>query len=260
MGIPFQKMHGAGNDFILINNFDLQFHATTEQIAQMCHRQYGIGADGLILIQPSDSYAFRMMYFNADGKEGSMCGNGGRVAAVFAYLNSISGLTTSFEAFDGLHHAEITEISEKSFQVRLTMNDVLLFEEIENAVITDTGSPHLVVFSENVKEINVFEEGRKLRYDARFAAAGINVNFLEKRESDFFIRTYERGVENETLSCGTGITAAAVALNNKYGLEELHIQAVGGDFKVELKKENNRFTNIVLHGPVSLVYSGIWPT
>ncbi|MDD3700230.1 MAG: diaminopimelate epimerase [Bacteroidales bacterium] len=258
MEISFKKMHGAGNDFILINDMRNSFTIDNKLIALMCDRRLGIGADGLILVQSSRSADFRMVYFNADGFEGTMCGNGGRAVAVFAFLEGLVAEQTIFEAVDGLHQANILSIENNNYQVSLSMQDVTHFESTADTFITDTGSLHLVVQHDNVSDLDVVSEGRKLRNDSKYAPHGINVNFIQQIDDGFFVRTYERGVEDETLSCGTGITAAALAVHHWFGEEDTILKARGGVFKVSFTKQQQRYTNIILEGPVTVVYEGIF--
>lgn len=249
-------MHGAGNDFILVNDTENKIVIDQESIAKLCSRRLGIGADGFILIRPSEMADFRMVYFNSDGFEGSMCGNGGRAAAVFAYLEGLSSENTVFEAIDGVHKSQVNRKSENIYDVTLTMQDVYAVDSTEDQLITNTGSPHLVLLNDNVSALDVVSEGRKIRNESRFNPSGINVNFLENSEKGFFLRTYERGVEDETLSCGTGVTAAAIAVHLWFGIENVTIITKGGDFNVFLKKDDEGYKNIVLRGPVENVFEG----
>ena len=256
MKVSFRKMHGAGNDFIVIKDLENNFPMNREIIYRLCHRQFGIGGDGLILIRPAQEADFRMVYFNSDGLEGSMCGNGGRTAAVFAYYEKIAGKQLSFEAIDGMHHAVILSKRKNQFQVSLSMKDVTNIVVDDRYVIVDTGSPHLIVLTDKVAEEDVFNRGRTLRFDKRLSQNGLNVNFLERSGNKLFIITYERGVENETLSCGTGVTAAAIAAKIWFDIDEPSISAPGGDFRVQFHKTDTGFTNIFLIGPVSCVFQG----
>lgn len=261
MELQFEKYQATGNDFVMIDNRELLFDEKNEsKIKKICDRRFGIGADGLILISDHDELDFEMKYFNSDGKEGSMCGNGGRCAATFAQkLKLSSNKYLSFKAIDGNHKAQILENS-----VRLKMSDVLLSKKIGKWYFLDTGSPHIVEFVSKLNEINVKKEGQEIRFDKKFRPAGVNVNFVEYKEKVVHIRTYERGVENETYSCGTGSVAAAISVylnfepeRTKEGQQEYEIQAPGGRLKVNFEKDEGAgYRNIWLEGPATFVYSG----
>ncbi|MBD0368998.1 MAG: diaminopimelate epimerase, partial [Flavisolibacter sp.] len=208
MHIHFYKYQGTGNDFIIIDNRDGQHHLTHHQINKLCDRRFGVGADGLMLLNKHEKYHFEMQYYNADGREGSMCGNGGRCLVRFANDKKIIKDRYRFLATDGEHEA----IIEPNGMVALKMKDVETIEEERNHFILNTGSPHYVIITDNVRHIDVHRKGSEIRYSAPFMEEGINVNFVEQGEENdrIFVRTYERGVEAETLSCGTGVTASAL--------------------------------------------------
>lgn len=253
----FSKYEGAGNDFILIDDRDENFPLKdTDLIAAMCDRHFGIGADGLILLQNAEEYDFRMVYFNADGNPSSMCGNGGRCITAFAHRLKLIGDQAKFIAVDGSHQAEVLNDG----NIKLQMNDVKFAEWLNGeAILMDTGSPHYVAFNSAISELNVVEEGRKVRYSERFREQGVNVNFIEIKDEAVYIRTYERGVENETLACGTGVTAAAVAAALKLELKSpIQVHAVGGDLQVSFEQNGSAFTNIWKTGPAALVFDGKW--
>ena len=264
MKIPFHKYHGAGNDFIIIDERLASFLSTITEshqiIADICNRRFGIGADGLMLLHNHPEYDFKMLYYNSDGYEGSMCGNGGRCLTAFAYHNEIIGKKTHFLASDGLHHAEINSDDGKSSLVSLGMRDVLEIRELENEVFLDTGSPHLVKFVSNLKNLDVYNEGRAIRFSERFSPHGTNVNFAEIIKNNIQIRTYERGVEDETLACGTGITATAIAAHFKGLLErevnEVNLIARGGALNVRFTPNLKSYRNIILTGPAVKVFAG----
>jgi len=256
MKISFSKYHGAGNDFILIDNRTRSVELSAVQVAQLCNRHFGVGADGLMLLQESDMNDFVMRYFNADGNEASLCGNGGRCIVSFArHLGIIKNITT-FMAVDGRHEAEILSSAENMDIVSLKMNDVGSWEEKGKDMILDTGSPHFVRFIDDVDEIDAVIEGRKIRNSPTYVEKGINVNFVSTEEDSLKIRTYERGVENETLACGTGAVAVAItSFFNNYKSPVL-LNARGGELKVSFDHDENKFTNIWLEGPATFVFDG----
>jgi diaminopimelate epimerase len=259
--IEFYKYHGTGNDFIMIDNRHQKMVIDSHEVASgLCHRRFGIGADGLILLEESGMFDFRMKYFNADGREGSMCGNGGRCAVAFAsYLGIISGLTI-FEAVDGIHEAAILEKDDKVYQVSLRMNDVTHIERNGSDYILNTGSPHYVQLTDDVEKLDVVSAGKKIRNSEAFAKEGINVNFVSCNNGLINLRTYERGVEDETWSCGTGSVAAAISLSleniiNDNNPVELHTP--GGKLQISFLREGNTFKEINLIGGAVQVYKGL---
>lgn len=253
----FYKYHGAGNDFILIDNRELQIQLTNSTIAALCRRNFGIGADGFISIEKHNEADFYMSYYNSDGAIGSMCGNGGRCAVLFAYqLGIIEGNDASFYASDGLHAAKVLE----NDIVALKMNVSPKRQIVGNAYVIDSGSPHYVRFVYNVDNMNVKKEGRIVRNSAQFKQDGINVNFVEEQgPNSLFVRTYERGVENETLSCGTGVTASAIAQFYKNKLknhQNFTIKTLGGKLQVQLEADGEDINSIWLVGPAKEVFIG----
>ncbi len=261
MNIPFYKYHGAGNDFILTDNRDGGFPVGKALIARLCTRHTGVGADGLILLENSREADFAMRYFNADGGESTMCGNGGRCIAAFAKKLGMIGQKTRFEAVDGNHEAEILHSEKNTMQVSLRMQDVDHLTFSNGHVILNTGSPHFVKFVDDVDEIDVDSEGRRIRYDSEFAPGGINVNFVRRTGSGLMIRTYERGVENETLACGTGTVASALAAARLFsGLRNpVEVNTRGGILKVKFEKHGEGYTNVYLEGPAVFVFEGKIP-
>lgn len=258
MTLDFYKYHGNGNDFIMIDNREFVLRGDEYILfAKMCQRRFGIGADGLILIEPSDKADFDMRYYNADGRPGSLCGNGGRCAIRFAeHLGIITG-KTRFLASDGIHEGKILP----GKQVSLKMLDVHQVLHGDGDYIINTGSPHYIKFVNGLNELDVFDAGKKIRNSDPFKKEGINVNFTEMTDAGIKVRTYERGVEDETLACGTGVTAAALATSLELGLDdgpnELLIQALGGELKVAFNKDSkNDFSNIWLTGGAQFVYAG----
>jgi diaminopimelate epimerase len=256
MDIRFFKYQGTGNDFIIIDNRELTFPKTNNAFIQkLCHRQFGIGADGLMLLEKSINSHFKMIYYNADGREGSMCGNGGRCIVAFARHLGIFEQEVIFEAVDGTHKARLND-----GKVQLEMGDVSDIEAFPDHFFLNTGSPHHIVFSKNIDNLDIVEIGRRIRYGAPYFEAGTNVNFVEKNEDNKLkIRTYERGVENETLSCGTGVTAAAIAahFSGKTTETPVFIDTLGGVLQVDFHTEGKMYRNIVLTGPAEMVFSGL---
>jgi len=251
----FFKYHGAGNDFVVIDNrnniFDAQNHKLIEDI---CHRRFGVGADGLMLLENAEGYDFRMKYFNSDGYEASMCGNGGRCIVAFAQKLGLISDYTRFVASDGPHEAHISPDG----LVDLHMSDVKNVEAVADGYFLNTGVPHLVHFVDDLHLIDVNIEGRQLRWDARFQPDGTNVNFVKEDGNHLTVYTYERGVEAETLAFGTGITASALSAATKDQLlkGEYHITAKGGTLSVKFRKEGTSFVDVWLKGPAKMVFSG----
>lgn len=256
MKLEFYKYQGTGNDFVIVDNRTGQYNGITQkQVKQICDRRFGIGADGFMMLSTKAGYDFEMIYFNADGNESSMCGNGGRCLTMFAYDMGINKSLYKFIATDGEHLAEIDMAKE----VRLKMKDVAEVDEHPSYAILNTGSPHFVKFATNVKEVDVVESGREIRNSKEFKAEGINVNFVEGVDEDtIFVRTYERGVEDETYSCGTGVTACAlVSAHNAKGFNRVEVQTPGGRLSVEFEKmDEEHFENIWLCGPATFVFKG----
>ena len=256
MNIKFYKYQGTGNDFIILDNRSNEYSSlTTQQINRLCDRRFGIGADGLMMLNNKDGYDFEMLYHNADGKEGSMCGNGGRCMVKFAYHLGIVETTYKFIATDGEHEAEI----DNDGIVSLKMKDVNSVHDFHGDHILDTGSPHYIKMVKDVMAYDVYQKGKDIRNSSSFNEKGINVNFVEQKDEDHIIvRTYERGVEDETYSCGTGVTASAlVNYHNENGFNEVIVITKGGRLSVEFDKvgENN-FANIWLCGPAEKVFEG----
>jgi diaminopimelate epimerase len=254
MTILFNKYQGAGNDFIIIDNRKDVFNpADSRLINRLCNRRYGIGADGLILISRNNAYDFEMKYFNSDGYEGSMCGNGGRCSADFAIRKGLASEKLIFKAVDGVHKA----VSENGI-IRLQMNDVNNPSLIKNCYFINTGSPHYVIFSSDVNNIDVNSEGKRYRWSEDFAPGGTNVNFVEPEDNGIYVRTFERGVEEETLSCGTGVTASAIAsvLSGHFDTNTVNVRTKGGNLSVSFKISGNLISDIWLSGPATFVFAG----
>lgn len=258
MELTFYKYQGTGNDFIMVDNRDLSLaRNNTELYRQLCDRRFGIGADGFIMVQNKQGYDFEMVYFNSDGNESSMCGNGGRCITMFAKQLGIIENKARFLAIDGDHDAEI----DSKGWVSLKMKDVNQIEIIENDFFLDTGSPHYVRFIEgDVANTPLIQDAKAVRYNNRFAAKGTNVNMVEKANGVLNVRTYERGVEDETYSCGTGVTAVALAAYAHQPNAKNIVQPIstpGGKLQITFDKTGeNQFENIWLQGPAQFVFEG----
>lgn len=256
MSIQFYKYQGTGNDFVILDNRDQQYNnLTVKQINFICNRRFGIGADGLMLLNNADGYDFEMKYYNADGRESSMCGNGGRCLVKFAWHMGIRKPQYNFIAVDGPHEAEIDDDG----TVCLKMKDVNGVKDYHGDFILDTGSPHYVRMVQDVMELDVVKKGYDIRNSNAFAKDGINVNFVEnKGDYEIIVRTYERGVENETLSCGTGVTASAlVCYHNERGFNNVTVHTRGGEITVEYDRVgDDAYENIWLCGPAEKVFEG----
>lgn len=253
MLIHFYKYQATGNDFILIDNRSGEVQLTTRQIQQLCDRKFGIGADGLMLIENHPTSDFNLIYYNSDGSQ-SLCGNGSRAAVQFASFLGMIHDHTTFEAYDGTHTANLLDHD----IVRLRMNDVNQITTTNNHLFLNTGSPHVVHFVDNVTTFPVVAEGRTIRYSDAFKPGGTNVNFAQHlKDNTLYVRTYERGVEDETLSCGTGVTAAALAATTRGLTSPVTIQTPGGNLSVEFKSgHSGAFTDIYLIGPAKMVFKG----
>lgn len=255
MDIQFAKYQGTGNDFILVDNRSGQFQATSEQIAFLCHRRFGIGADGLICLAMEEGYDFKMVYYNSDGNESTMCGNGGRCLVRFAHDLGVIGAKTRFLAIDGPHEATVSDEV-----ISLKMMDVVEIENHPTHFFLQTGSPHYVAFVSDLERLPVASSGAAIRYAPEWVAkGGTNVNFVETQPNQkLFVRTYERGVEDETLSCGTGVTACALATHLAYGwASPISIQTLGGALSVAFSPSETGFDQIYLTGPAKHVFSGV---
>jgi diaminopimelate epimerase len=253
----FYKYHGAGNDFILIDDREQKFLETDHQLIQkMCDRHFGIGADGLMLLRNHDEFDFEMIYYNSDGRQSSMCGNGGRCIVSFAHSLGVIRDSCSFLAIDGVHQAKVHDAT----LISLEMIDVKSIEDYaENTCVLDTGSPHFVQLRKSIDQLDLIFEARKIRYNDRFSEQGININFVEWKDNKLHIRTYERGVENETLACGTGVTAAAIAMHHwNRSAKAFQIEAKGGSLEVAFDVSDNHYSNVWKKGPVRKVFEGRW--
>ena len=255
--LHFYKYQGAGNDFIMVDNRDRSVdHHDPKLIAHLCDRRFGIGGDGIMFLQNTESYDFEMVYYNADGQPSSMCGNGGRCIVAFAkYLGVIDNETT-FLAVDGPHYAKISAAGD---WVSLQMIDVDSISRDKDAYVLDTGSPHYVTLSEDLKNKDVYTDGYAIRNNDTYRAKGININFVEPTEQGYFVRTFERGVEDETYACGTGVTAVALAMakhHNQTGHIDTPIKVLGGDLSIHFDYDGKTFKDIFLEGPAVKVFEG----
>ena len=257
MTFTFNKYQGTGNDFVIIDNRSQFFpKSDTALIAKLCDRKFGVGADGLILLEEHPTADFRMIYYNADGRESSMCGNGGRCMVAFAKALDIIDSETTFEAIDGIHEAQIVDEI-----VHLKMQDVLDINSESNYTFLDTGSPHHVVMADDLKTLDVRTEGAAIRYSELYGEAGSNINFVHQLgAAAFAVRTYERGVEDETLSCGTGVTAVALAMHTegKTKATDISLSVEGGQLQVRFKPTSSGYKEVYLVGPAQLVFKGEW--
>lgn len=254
MTIPFQKYQATGNDFVIVDNRDGKYFFSVDEIKKICDRKFGIGADGIMVIEKHPTLDFNLIYFNADGSP-SLCGNGSRAAVIMASAMGMVNGKAKFNAYDGLHEAQILP----NGNVRLRMSDVKELKELKEGIFINTGSPHFIKWAKDIKNFPVFNEGKKIRYSNDFKPAGTNVNFVEQLDNNsIFVRTYERGVENETLSCGTGVTAAALASVSYQNSSPVTVKTLGGELSVEFKASHDgSFTDIFLIGPAKKVFEGI---
>ncbi len=256
MELKFYKYQGTGNDFVMIDNRSLTFPKDNiELIEKLCNRRFGIGADGLILLENDQTVHFKMVYFNSDGNQSSMCGNGGRCLVAFAKKLNLIDKNATFIAIDGLHHASI----DHNEIVSLQMKDVNEVKVNSDYIYLNTGSPHHVQMVVDLPNFDVKKEGSKIRYGELYGKSGSNVNFVSQiSQNEFSIRTYERGVEDETLSCGTGATAVAIAMNaiEKATGSTININVEGGKLEVSFVKENDTYKEIFLKGPAVFVFEG----
>ena len=257
MELTFYKYQGTGNDFVMIDNRQATFPVSNVKLIEsLCDRRFGIGADGLILLENDTQADFKMIYFNSDGNQSTMCGNGGRCIVAFAKKLKIIDNQAAFNAIDGLHHATIS-VDET---VSLQMKNVETIKVTPKYVFLDTGSPHHVEMVSDLKNFDVKQNGAEIRYSALYGKSGSNVNFVEQiNDNSFAIRTYERGVEDETLSCGTGATAVAIAMKKigKTDSNDININVQGGNLSVSFTPMDTIFTNVFLKGPAKFVFEGV---
>lgn len=259
MNINFLKYQGAGNDFILIDNRSGKYNSLNENMVKsLCDRRFGIGADGLMLLSAHQEYDFEMAYYNADGRLGSMCGNGGRCIVAFAQHLKVISTETTFLAVDGMHFAKISDDGQ---WVELQMIDVDQIEKDGLDDVLNTGSPHYVRQVTSLKDLDVYTEGYQIRNNDAYKQKGINVNFVEEQNDGYlFVRTFERGVEDETYACGTGVTAVAMAIAQKHqntGAVRYPVRVMGGELEIRFDYDGKKFTNVFLCGPAKMVFEGV---
>ena len=256
MQVEFYKYQGTGNDFVMIDNRLVTFpKENTALVAHLCNRRFGIGGDGLILLENDSESDFKMVYYNSDGSQSTMCGNGGRCFVAFAKKLNVIGNSTTFNAVDGLHHATVSEDEIVSLQ----MIDVLNIKKESDYTFLDTGSPHHVQIVNDLENYNVKEQGASIRYSELYGKQGSNINFVKKIDATTFsLRTYERGVEDETLACGTGATAVAIAMNATGTTDAtvIDLNVEGGKLVVSFDKKDDKYTNVYLRGPAEFVFEG----
>ncbi len=257
MKIHFYKYQGAGNDFVLVDNRNnVVGHQNPALISRLCDRRFGIGADGALFLQQREGYDFEMVYYNADGQPSSMCGNGGRCIVAFAKYLGIIDDETTFMAVDGPHYAKI---SASGNWVSLQMIDVDHISRDEEAYVLNTGSPHYIKLATDLQNKDVYAEGYAIRNNDAYREQGINVNFVEPMTEGYFVRTFERGVEDETFACGTGVTAAALAMahhHHQSGQINTPIKVLGGNLTIRFNYDGAKFTDIFLEGPAVKVFEG----
>jgi diaminopimelate epimerase len=258
--IHFYKYQATGNDFVIIDNRTTGYSFRSEQIEKICHRRFGVGADGLMLIENHPTLDFNLIYYNSDGSQ-SLCGNGSRAAVVMAATLGLLKSSTTFNAYDGSHDAVLLPNGE----VRLKMNDVSVVKKTDEEYFIHTGSPHHIRIVKNLNDYPVVEEGRKIRFSESYSPGGTNANFIELLENNTIaLRTYERGVEDETYSCGTGATAAALAAYFRGYQSPVNIKVKGGDLSVEFTPAHSgpsgsmpaTFHDVFLIGPAKMVFEG----
>lgn len=256
MNYQFFKYEGCGNDFVILDDRTNKLELSVEIISNLCDRRFGIGADGLLLLRSTPEYDFRMVYYNADGSRATMCGNGARCLSAFAHKMGTLKSSGSFVADDGPHTAEILYTEGAETQVSISMKDATPDQNTPEHLVINTGTPHYVLFVDDIKTVDVVSIGSKIRYSEEFAPIGTNVNFVQLLPHGIVVRTYEKGVEDETLACGTGVTASAMAASLKTGLTSIPVKVMGGDLHVSFTKTGTSFTNVVLTGPARLVFEG----
>lgn len=251
--IPFFKYQATGNDFVIIDNRTAKYRLSAKEISHICDRRFGVGGDGLILIEKHPAADFNMVYYNSDGSQ-SLCGNGSRAAVRLAARLGMINRKTTFMAYDGLHHAKVA-----AKHITLQMKEVEGFKKIGSDYFIHTGSPHYIKMVDTLEDLDVEKEGRRIRNLPAFAPEGTNVNFISRGKNHIEVRTYERGVEGETLSCGTGVTGAALIAAQVWNFQSpLTVRTRGGELRVAFRKKEKGFTRIWLTGGADFVFAGEW--
>lgn len=258
MILNFWKYQGTGNDFILVDDRAMKFKPNREYIMHLCDRRFGIGSDGLLLLRNKEGFDFEMIFYNPDGSVATFCGNGARCIVAFAASLGIGTDTFRFLATDGIHEASLTEVSPDKWLVRVSMSDPVIYTHTDEFTYLNTGTFHYIKFVADPDLIDVMAEAPGIRYDQRFEPNGTNVNYAAFRGDEIYVRTYEKGVEAETLSCGTGVTATAVAASLRTGINSFNIRTKGGMLKVYFDRDGDKFSNVQLEGPAVNVFSGIF--
>lgn len=256
--IKFSKYHGAGNDFVMINAINSPVNLSDDEVKEICDRRTGVGADGLIIVLPSEKYDFKMKYYNCDGHESTFCGNGGRCISAFAVEEGLTPQHIEYEAIDGIHKALVTKNSDNEYMVSITMRDIESYDLNDERLLINTGSPHYVTRVKDLKNYDVRRHGAEIRNDKKISNDGVNVDFMEVIDNQYHIRTFERGVEDETLACGTGVTASAIAAALWYGGDNINIKTTLATLNVKFEKAGNSIKNIVLSGPATHVFDGFY--
>jgi diaminopimelate epimerase len=256
MVYQFWKYEGCGNDFVIIDERTDWLQLTESQIVAICDRRFGIGADGLLSLRNHPEYDFQMVYYNSDGSRATMCGNGARCLSAFAHKMNAVGNKGGFIADDGPHTAEILWTEDAVTQVAISMIDATPDQITSDHVSINTGTPHYVLFVDDIEHTDVQKIGSEIRFNPQFAPIGTNVNFVQTTPEGIIVRTYEKGVEAETLACGTGVTASAMAASLLSGKMSYDVKARGGNLHVSFDKKENTFTDVILTGPARLVFSG----
>lgn len=254
--IPFYKFHGTGNDFILLDGFTTMPVLLPSKIREACNRNFGIGADGLILVSPSEIYDFEMIFFNPDGTKAPMCGNGARCAVAFAQMLGIASGDVTFLAGDGPHQAVVRKSSEAEWDVEVSIPDVAFPRKYDDGYYINTGTDHFVKIVDSTLNIDISNEGPMIRNDLRFQPHGVNVNWVSIKPGSMVVRTFEKGVENETLSCGTGVTASALVAGSLTYDQLWKVETKGGKLEVSFEIKDEFFSGIMLKGPAKLVFTG----
>jgi diaminopimelate epimerase len=257
MLLNFEKYHGTGNDFILFDDRELKFNPTPERIIRLCDRRFGIGSDGLLLLHDRKGFDFEMVYYNPDGSPATFCGNGSRCIIAFARSLGIGGKDFHFLAADAPHRASIISDNGAETQVSVSMIDPVIYNHSDDSAYLNSGTYHVVRFVDDPDAIDIMQAGPKVRYDEIYAPHGTNVNFAVVRNGSIYMRTYEKGVEAETLSCGTGVTATAIAASFRTGKTDYKIVTRGGSLRVHFSKNGDSISNVFLEGPAMKVFSGL---